>query len=223
MKNNQDLWTDVDAYFADLLVHSDEALDAALRDSMAAGLPPISVSPAQGKLLHLLARMQKARKILEVGTLGGYSTIWMARALPEDGRLITLEYEPKHARVAQANLERAGVAPLVEIRVGRALDSLPLIAAEKREPFDLIFIDADKESNAEYFEWALKLSRSGAVIIVDNVVRNGAVIDAATEDESIKGVRRLNEMLATETRVSVTAIQTVGAKGYDGFALAVVF
>jgi predicted O-methyltransferase YrrM len=222
MKNNQDIWTAVDDYITGLLVHSDEALDAALRESEAAGLPPISVTPNQGKLLNLLARIQKARNILEIGTLGGYSTIWMARALPETGRLITLEYNTKHAEVARANIERAGLSHVVEIRVGRALDSLPQIAAQGLDPFDLVFIDADKQSNAEYFAWALKLTRKGSVICVDNVVRNGAVIDAESEDATVRGVRRLNEMLAVETRVSVTAIQTVGSKGYDGFAIAIV-
>lgn len=222
MKNNQDLWTAVDDYITEYLVHSDEALDAALRESEAAGLPPISVTANQGKLLNLLARIQKARNILEIGTLGGYSTIWMARALPETGRLITLEYNQKHAEVARANIERAGLSHQVEIRVGRALDSLPQIAAQGLDPFDLVFIDADKQSNAEYFAWALKLTQKGSVICVDNVVRNGAVIDAESTDATVQGVRRLNEMLAAEPRVSVTAIQTVGSKGYDGFAIAIV-
>jgi predicted O-methyltransferase YrrM len=222
MNNNQDLWTNVDAYISDLLVESDEALEAALRDSQSAGLPAINVAPNQGKMLNLLARIQKARNILEIGTLGGYSTIWLARALPSDGRLVTLEYEPKHAQVAQANINRAGVANLVEIRVGRALDLLPKLAAENPPPFDLTFIDADKQSNAEYFEWAVKLSQSGSIIIVDNVVRNGEVIDAASGDTGVRGTRRLYEAMSVEKRVSVTAIQTVGSKGYDGFALAVV-
>ena len=222
MKNDKEIWTAVDNYITGLLVHSDEALEAALRESESAGLPPINVTPNQGKLLYLLARIQGARHILEIGTLGGYSTIWMARALPETGRLITLEFNPKHADVAQANIDRAGLSRLVEIRRGRALDRLPEIASAGLDPFDLVFIDADKENNAEYFAWALRLTQKGSVIIVDNVVRNGAVIDEGSQDTTVQGVRRLNDMLAAETRVSVTAIQTVGSKGYDGFAIAIV-
>lgn len=218
----QELWTAVDRYITDLLVPPDPALDAALQASAAAGLPPINVSPNQGKLLLLLARLQGARTILEIGTLGGYSTIWLARALPVDGRLITLEVDPKHAEVARANIARAGLSEVVELRLGRALDTLPQLAAEGRGPFDLIFIDADKPSNPDYFAWALKLSRRGSLIIVDNAVRNGAVIDAASGDPSVQGVRRFNELLAAEPRVSATAIQTVGSKGYDGFAIALV-
>jgi predicted O-methyltransferase YrrM len=215
-------WTAVDHYLTDLLVQPDPALEAALRDSVAAGLPAINVSPNQGKLLQLLARTMGARTILEIGTLGGYSTIWLARALPAGGRLVTLEVDPKHAEIARTNLARAGLTDIVELRLGPALETLPRLAAEGRGPFDLIFIDADKPSNPEYFAWALKLSRCGSLIIVDNVVRNGAVIDATTSDPGIQGVRRLNEMLAAEPRVSATAIQTVGSKGYDGFALALV-
>jgi predicted O-methyltransferase YrrM len=215
-------WTAVDRYITDLLVPPDPALDGALEASDAAGLPPINVSPNQGKLLHLLARLQGARTILEIGTLGGYSTIWLARALPADGRLITLEIDPKHAEVARANIARAGLSEVVELRLGRALDTLPQLAAEGRGPFDLIFIDADKPNNPDYFAWALKLSRRGSLIIADNVVRNGAVINAASSDPSVQGVRRLNELLAAEPRVSATAIQTVGSKGYDGFAIALV-
>jgi len=218
----QDTWTAVDRYIADQLVSPDAALDAALESSAAAGLPAINVSPNQGKFLHLLARIQGARSILEIGTLGGYSTIWLARALPADGRLITLEAEPEHVMVARANIARAGLDGIVDVRLGRALDTLPQLAAEGAGPFDLIFIDADKPSNPDYFAWALRFARRGSVIVIDNVVREGAVIDAASRDESVQGVRRLNEMLAAEPRVSATAIQTVGSKGYDGFALALV-
>jgi len=219
---SQDQWTAVDRYITNQLVPSDPALDAVLENSEAAGLPAINVSPNLGKLLHLLARIRGARRILEIGTLGGYSTIWLARALPADGRLLTLEVDPNHAEIARANIARAGLSGVVELRLGRALDALPQIAAEGRGPFDLIFIDADKPSNPEYFAWALKLSRPGSLIIIDNVVRNGAVIDANSSDPSIQGVRRLNELMAAETRVSATAIQTVGIKGYDGFAIALV-
>lgn len=219
----QERWSAVDRYLTDLFVGPDSALDAALAASAAAGLPPIQVAPNQGKFLQLLARVQGARHILEVGTLGGYSTIWLARALPNPGgRLITLEADPTYAAVAQANLLRAGVADAVEVRVGRALDTLPRLAAEGRDPFDIIFIDADKPAIPEYFSWALKLTRRGSVIIVDNVVRDGAVADADSDDPSVKGVRRFNELVAAEPRVSATAIQTVGSKGHDGFAIALV-
>lgn len=218
----QEKWSAVDRYITDLLVPSDPALDAALRASAAAGLPPINVAPNQGKLLMLLAQAQGARNILEIGTLGGYSTIWLARALPADGRLITLEFDPKHAEVARANIERAGLADVVEVRLGRALDTLKQLAAENRGPFDLIFIDADKPGYPDYFPWALKLSRPGSMIIADNVVRNGAVIDADSSDPNVQGMRRFNELLAAEPRVSATVIQTVGSKGYDGFAIALV-
>ena len=213
-------WTEVDRYITDMLVPADHALDAALKANAAAGLPPIDVAPNQGKLLHLLAKIQGAKTILEIGTLGGYSTIWLARALPEGGRLITLEYDPKHAEVARANIERAGLSHMVEVRVGLALVSLEQLAAEGSGPFDLIFIDADKPNNPAYLEWAIKLSRSGSLIIGDNVVRNGEVIDAASDNPTIQGVRRFYEMLSTDSRVSATAIQTVGSKGYDGFAIA---
>ena len=217
-KQPQELWVDVDRYITDNLVPSDPALDAALESSSAAGLPRIQVSPAQGKFLHLLARTLGARRILEIGTLGGYSTIWLARALPPGGRLITLEIDPRHAEVAQANIAGAGLADIAELRLGRALDTLPEIAG----PFDFIFIDADKPSNADYFTWALKLSRLGSLIVIDNVIRDGAVIDATSADPDIHGVRRLNELLAGERRVSATTIQTVGSKGYDGFTMALV-
>jgi predicted O-methyltransferase YrrM len=218
----QEQWTAVDTYFSDLLAPHDEALEAALRDCEATGLPAIQVSTPLGKLLHLLARTQAARSILEIGTLGGYSAIWMARALPPEGRLVTLELDPKHAEVARRNLERAGVADRVEIRVGKALESLPRIAEEGRPPFDLVFIDADKRENVEYFRWALRLTRLGGLIVIDNVVRRGQVADADSTDANVQGTRRVLEMLAAEPRVSATAIQTVGSKGYDGFALAVV-
>ena len=220
---SQETWDAVDDYFTETLVKPDAALEAALRDSEAAGLPAISVSPPHGKLLNLLARVQGARNILEIGTLGGYSAIWLARALPAGGgRLITLEVDPQHAKVARANLARAGFANLVQVRLGRAIDTLPELEREGAGPFDLVFIDADKPSNPEYFAWALKLSRRGSVIVVDNVVRRGAVADAASDDAAVQGVRRLNAMMALEPRVSATAIQTVGVKGYDGFAVALV-
>ena len=196
----------------------DAALDAALEASDAAGLPRISVSPAHGKLLWTFARLLNARRILEIGTLGGYSTLWLARGLARDGRLITLEALEKHAKVARANIERAGLSSVVEVRVGQALATLPSLAG----PFDLTFIDADKQNNADYFSWALKLSRPGGLIVVDNVVREGAVIDARSRDAAVQGVRRLNELIAKERRVAATAIQTVGIKGYDGFAVALV-
>ena len=215
----QPTWTAVDTYFNGLLVGHDPQLDAAMQASSAAGLPAYAVSPTQGKLLFLLAQIQGARNILELGTLGGYSTIWLARALPPGGKLVTLEASEKHAEVAQANIANAGLADRVELRVGPALDTLPKLAAEGRSPFDLIFIDADKENNPSYFTWALKLSRRGTVIIVDNVVRDGAVVDSAKPDPVIQGIRRFHEMLAAEPRATATAIQTVGSKGYDGFTL----
>ncbi len=218
----QDRWTAVDRYLSNLFAPADPALDQALEASAAAGLPAISVTPNQGKLLSLLARAIVDRSILEIGTLGGYSTIWLARALPRDGRLVTLESDPKHAKVARSNIARAGLTKLVELRLGLALDTLQQLAAEKRGPFDLTFIDADKANIPEYFAWALEHSRRGSLIIVDNVVRDGAVIDATSTDPSVQGVRRLNHMLAAEPRVSATAIQTVGSKGYDGFAIALV-
>lgn len=215
-------WTAVDRYLTDLLVGSDPALEATLEANAAAGLPPYDVSPNQGKLLHVLARGQGARRILEIGTLGGYSTIWLARALPPDGRLITLEVEPGYAEVARANLRRAGLSAVAEVRVGPALETLPQIAAGGDGPFDVIFIDADKANNPQYLAWSLALSRRGSLIVVDNVVRNGAVIDADSNDLVVRGARRGLELLAAEPRVSATAIQTVGSKGWDGFAIAVV-
>ena len=219
---NQERWTAVDQYISGLMLESDPALDAALNGSTEAGLPAISVSPPQGKMLMLLAQLQGAKRILELGTLGGYSTIWMARALPENGRLVTLEIHPKHAAVARGNIERAGLSDRVDIRVGAALDLLPQLAKENYEPFDMTFIDADKPNMPEYFAWAVKLSRKGALIIADNVVRDGAVIDTDSTDASVLGVRRLNEMIAADSRVSATTIQTVGGKGYDGFTMAIV-
>ena len=218
----QERWTAVDRYVTELLVPGDPELEGALQASAAAGLPPHEVSPSHGRLLELLARLQGARAILEIGTLGGYSTIWLARALPGDGRLITLEADPGCAEVARANLARAGLAGVVELRVGRALDTLPRLAAEGRGPFDLIFIDADKASNPQYLEWALELSRRGSLIVADNIVRAGAVLDADSGEPVVRGVRRFLELLAAEPGVSATVIQTVGAKGHDGFAIALV-
>jgi predicted O-methyltransferase YrrM len=217
-----DTWNAVDDYVGGLIVKPDSALDSALASTAAAGMPPIAVSAAQGKLLHLIARMLRAERILEVGTLGGYSTIWMARALPADGRIISLEIDPRHAEVARANLARAGVDGVAEVRIGAALDALPKLAEEDGGPFDLMFIDADKANIPEYFRWGVKLTRPGGVIIVDNVIRNGAVLDDSGSDPAVEGVRRLNEQLATLSEVTATTIQTVGAKGYDGFTLAMV-
>ena len=219
---SQEQWAAVDRYITDLIVPADALLASALADSVAAGLPAINVSPNQGKFLHLLARIQGARSILEIGTLGGYSTIWLARAMPEGGRLVTLEFEPKHAEVARANIARADLSGVVTVRLGRALDTLAELEAEGEKPFDFVFIDADKVSTPEYFSWALKLTRRGSLIVVDNVVRKGAVVEESSDDPSVRGVRKFYEMLAAEPRVSATAVQTVGSKGYDGFALALV-
>jgi len=216
---SQQQWTAVDSYFSDVLIGPDEALDAALEAADRAGLPHINVAPNQGKLLHLLARTQGARRILEVGTLGGYSAIWLARALPEGGRLTTLEIDPAHAAVATANLKHAGLAEIAEVRVGRASDTLQQLADEGAEPYDFVFIDADKPSNPLYFQWALKLTRPGSLIVVDNVVRGGAVADADSTDASVVAVRRMHDLIAAEPRVSATSVQTVGVKGYDGFTL----
>ena len=217
---NPERWALVDRWIEERLLPADDALEAALAESVAAGLPAIHVAPNQGKLLHLLAL--GAERILEVGTLGGYSTVWLARALAPGGQLITLEADAKHADVARANLERAGLGDRVEIRVGKALESLPRIAAEGGELFDFVFVDADKPGNAAYFDWAVQLARPGARIVVDNVVRDGAVIDGASADANVQGTRRLFDKVAGDRRVIATAIQTVGAKGYDGFLLAVV-
>jgi predicted O-methyltransferase YrrM len=216
------MWTAVDAYLADHLIEKDDVLEAALRESEAAGLPAIQVTPLQGRMLQIFARMVKARRILEVGTLGGYSTIWLARALPKDGRLITLEAVAKHAAVARRNLECAGAMDRVELREGPALETLPKLEAEGAGPFDFIFLDADKEHNAEYLEWALRLAHPGTVIVTDNVVREGGVLDAKSDDPMVKGTRRFFEAVAAEPRVTATAVQTVSGKKYDGFALLIV-
>ncbi|MFE2935070.1 O-methyltransferase [Streptomyces sp. NPDC059278] len=215
-------WTEVDDYFNGLLVGPDEALDAAVEASDGAGLPAMQVAANQGKLLNLLARLQGARTVLEIGTLGGYSTIWLARALPEGGKVVTLEADPAYAEVARANIERAGLADVVEIRIGRALDTLPELAAEGHGPFDVVFIDADKPSNPDYLAWSLKLTRPGSLIIADNVVRDGEVVDATSDDPKVQGVRRFTELVAAEPTLTATALQTVGSKGYDGLMMALV-
>ncbi|WP_327275229.1 O-methyltransferase [Streptomyces sp. NBC_01224] len=215
-------WTEVDDYFNGLLVGPDEVLDAAVEASEAAGLPAIQVAANQGKLLNLLARLQGARTVLEIGTLGGYSTIWLARALPEGGKLVTLEFDPECAEIARANIERAGLSEIVEIRVGRALDTLPELAAEGHGPFDVVFIDADKPSNPDYLAWSLKLTRPGSLIIADNVVRDGEVVDGGSDDPKVQGVRRFTELVAAEPTLTATALQTVGSKGYDGLMMALV-
>ena len=222
---SQERWSAVDDYVVEHIVGEDPVLEAALQASSAAGLAPIAVTPAQGKLMHLLARIHGAHSILEMGTLGAYSTIWLARALPPDGRLITLELDPHSAAVATANIELAGLAGVVELRVGRAIDSLRALLAEGADPFDLIFIDADKRSTPEYFELALELSRPGTVIVTDNVVRDGGLIDADSPDPGVQGMRRFHELLAAGVdghRFTATTIQTVGSKGYDGFTLVLV-
>jgi predicted O-methyltransferase YrrM len=213
-------WSEVDDYFAGALGGNDAALTAALAASAAAGLPPINVSACQGKLLGLIALAIGARKMLEIGTLGGYSAIWLARALPPGGKLITLEVDVRHAEVARANLRQAGLVGSVDVLTGRALETLPLIAAHQEGPFDFVFIDADKGNNADYFDWALKMTHPGSIIVVDNVVRNGAVTDAASTDASVQGVRRLIDRISRTPAVTATALQTVGSKGYDGFLLA---
>jgi predicted O-methyltransferase YrrM len=218
----QEVWTAVDEYLGNLLAPSDAALEEALRSSTAAGLPPINVSASQGKLLHLLARMLGARNILEIGTLGAYSTIWMARALPADGKVITLEADAKHVEVARKNIAFAGLSDVIELRFGPALQTLPTIAEGKRPAFDLVFIDANKSQMPEYFAWALKLTRPGGLIIADNVVRNGAVTNASSASTDIQGIRRFLEIASREPRVSATSLQTVNSKGYDGFALLLV-
>ena len=215
-------WSAVDSYFVKALIGSDTALEDALAANAAAGLPSIDVSPLQGKLIHLLARITGARRILEIGALGGYSTIWLARALPDDGKLVTLELNESHARVARQNLARAGLSRKVDLRTGPALALLPKIDTEGLGPFDFVFIDADKTNNPGYFAWALRLSRPGTAIVVDNVVRDGEVADRASSDPDVIGTRRMFEAIAREPRVSATAIQTVGVKGWDGFALATV-
>jgi predicted O-methyltransferase YrrM len=221
-KEAQKIWIDVDRYFSEQLHLSDPVLDAAMQANAAAELPAIDVAPNQGKFLNVLARLAHSKKILEVGTLGGYSTIWLARALPAGGRLISLEFNPKHADVAKSNIQRAGLSDRVEIRVGAALDSLHQIEKEGFAPFDFIFIDADKPNNPGYLEWAIKLSRPGTLIIVDNVVRDGEVSDASSSDPAIQGTRKMFELMSRDPRLSSTALQTVGSKGYDGFAMAIV-
>lgn len=215
-----DLWTSVDEYFEWKLLPPDPVLESCLRASAAAGLPDIQVSPVQGRLLHLIARIAGARRILEIGTLGGYSAICLARALPVDGRMVTLEIEPKHAEVAAANLERAGLSSKVEIRLGPALDTLPKLLEEGKGPFDLVFLDADRPNNRAYVGWALRLSHPGSVIVVDNVVRRGEVANAANPDPRVRGVREMIDVISTEPRLRATVTQTVGRKGYDGFLLA---
>jgi predicted O-methyltransferase YrrM len=222
MDHSQALWTAVDDFFDRRLMAPDAALEAAAEAATAAGLPDIGVAPNQGKLLQLLARLRGARDILEVGTLGGYSTTWLARALPAGGRLVSLEVDPKHAQVARANLANAGLGDVVDVRVGPALETLPKLAAEGVGPFDLTFIDADKSNNPEYFAWAVELSRPGGLIVVDNVVREGVVADEDSADPGVEGVRRLNELVAAEPRVSATVIQTVGRRGHDGMLIALV-
>lgn len=215
---SQKTWTAVDDYLNDRIVRPDDALAAALAASRVAGLPEIAVSAPQGKFLNLLARAMGARRILEIGTLGGYSAIWLARSLPPDGRLISLEYSPTHAEVARSNLARAGLAAVAEVKVGPGVDLLPTLSG----PFDFFFIDADKEGYPDYFRGCLKLSRPGSVMVFDNVIRDGKVIDSATQESMVRGVRKLYDDIAAEPRVSATSVQTVGAKGYDGFCMAVV-
>jgi len=221
-KTAQKLWAEVDSYFSDLFVPADKALDAAVAANRAADLPPIDVTPLQGQFLDLLVRMSGARRVLEIGTLGGYSTLWLARALPEDGRVVTLELEPHHAKVARANLKRAGALDRVDIRVGRASDSLRALVDSGAAPFDLVFIDADKAGYPEYLDWSLQLARPGTVIVADNVVRDGKVIDPKTRDANVRGVQRFAALVAAEPRLRATVLQTVGSKGYDGFAIAIV-
>ncbi|MEV7599787.1 O-methyltransferase [Kitasatospora sp. NPDC089797] len=215
----QSTWNAVDSYFSEQLVGHDPVLEAATAAADAAGLPPIAVAPNQGKLLHLLALTQGARRILEVGTLGGYSTIWLARALPADGTLISLELDPKHAEVARGNLARAGLEKVAEVRLGRAADSLAELVEQGTAPFDLVFIDADKPNNPEYFRRALQLTGPGSLIIVDNVVRRGAIADADSTDPAVVATRALHALIAAEPTVTATSVQTVGSKGYDGFTL----
>jgi predicted O-methyltransferase YrrM len=212
----------VDRYLGELYVPAEDALTATLVANAAARLPAIAVSPMQGKLLQILARMVGARRILEVGTLGGYSTLWLAGALPADGRLITLELDARHATVARANFVRAGLADRIEVREGPALKSIEALHAEGADPFDFFFIDADKVNSPNYVTWALKLAHPGSVIVIDNVIRDGAIIDPNSRDPAVLGTRRLHDLLASEPRLSATAIQTVGDKGYDGFAIALV-
>ena len=219
---NPDIFKKVDDYIANLLGREDEVLKSTLQSLDREGLPQISVSANQGKFLQVLLTLGNAKTVLELGALGGYSTIWMARALPEDGKIITLEIDEHHANVARQNLEKAGLSRKVEVRVGKALDLLPQMIADGEGPFDMIFIDADKPPYAEYFQYALALSKPGSVIICDNVIREGKVLDENSDDERVQGVQRLNNMLAESTQVTATILQTVGAKDYDGMAIAVV-
>jgi predicted O-methyltransferase YrrM len=219
---SQELWTAVDNYIVETLHPADDVLDAAVRASDEAGLPSIQVSPTQGRFMYQLAKVHGARRILEIGTLAGYSTIWLGRALPDDGELVTMEIDPKHADVARSNIERAGLDGKVRVMNGDARELLPGLEKEIAAPFDLAFIDADKASIPIYFAAALRMSRPGSLILIDNVVREGAVIDAASEDASVQGVRKLNEMMAGDPRLTATVIQTVGVKGYDGLAIALV-
>jgi predicted O-methyltransferase YrrM len=213
-------WTEVDAFLASLLAGEDDILTGATEAAQRAGLPPISVSPAQGKLLYLLAKTLGARRVLEIGTLGGYSAIWMARALPKDGHLVSLEYNPRHAEVASANIARAGLVGVVEIRVGAAAETLPKLAAESNELFDMVFIDADKGGYPDYLDWALELTRPGGLIVADNVVRGGAVADGLSRDPNVQGVRSYLQKVAADPRLEGTVMQTVGVKGYDGLSIA---
>jgi predicted O-methyltransferase YrrM len=218
----QEQWTAVDRYFTDLLVPNEPALEQALRNNTAWGLPAHDVSALQGKLLYLLARAIGARTVLELGALGGYSTIWLARAVPDDGRVVTLETNAQHAEVARANVAQAGLASVVDVRIGPALETLPHLVSDDAGPFDLVFLDADKRHNPEYLEWSLALARPGTLIVADNLVRGGDVVNHESDDPDVRGVRRFADLLAADPRVSATAIQTVGSKGYDGFALALV-
>ena len=219
---DQKLFEAVDQYISDLFIKEEESLTAAERSHGLENIPAINVSPNLGKFLYLMAKISKAGKILEVGTLAGYSTIWMAKALPENGRLISLEIDPRHASIARKNIERAGLSSKVEVRVGKAIDLLPGMVKESEGPFDMIFIDADKPPYAEYFEWALKLSKSGTLIIADNVIRDGKVLDPNHEDPMVQGAQRFNKALAANNQVSATILQTIGVKEYDGMAIAVV-
>jgi predicted O-methyltransferase YrrM len=222
VEQQADRWTAVDEYLEGLVIGDDPDLQAALDDAAEAGLPQIQVTPLQGRLLHLLARIAGARRVLEVGTLGGYSTICLARALPRGGKLVTLEVDAHHAEVARANIDRAGLGDIVDIRLGRALDTLGELEKERHEPFDLVFIDADKVNSPQYFRWAVKLGRPGTVIILDNAIRHGSVVDAQSADPDVAGTREVLDLMGSEPHVTATVIQTVGSKGYDGFALAVV-
>ena len=219
---DQKTWSAVDDYIVENLLPADTVLEAALRSNRSRGLPEIDVSPAQGKLLHLLARMNNAKRILEIGTLGGYSTIWLARAVPADGKVVTLELDPHHADVASINFKMAGLSDRIDLKVGPALKSLEDIGAQRVEPFDMVFIDADKPNNPNYLAWAMKLSRPGTVIVCDNVIRDGAVLDKSGSDPNVEGARAAFSFMAKEARLEATAVQTVGAKGYDGFAVAIV-